>query len=152
MMAARHLDSPVGQGWEPQGFVNYLAAGWRLGEAEAFIRYFRPIIHPGVVSEQPLSPPQTGIDALEKQFRQIFRILPGATATIRSWAAAQPNVYVEFELHAPARHRALDLRTCDRFTVSDGLITRRSVYFDSAVLLRFLGRHPSRWIAALTGS
>jgi SnoaL-like domain len=152
MTSAGRRDSPAGQGWEPDGFINHLAAGWQLGGSEAFIQHFHPIFHPDVVSEQPLSRPRKGIDALESQFRQIFRILPGVTATICSWAASQPNVYVEFELHTPARNRPLELRTCDRFTISGGLITHRSVYFDSAVLLRFLACHPGRWHTALIGS
>lgn len=152
MTSANQPSPPAVQPWDPRGLVNQLTVGWQLGDPQAFIEYFRPIFHPCVVSEQPLSPPRTGIDALEKQFRQIFSLLPGVTATVRSWAAAQPNVYVEFDLHAPARPHSLTLHTCDRFTLSQGLITHRAIYFDPTVLLRFLARHPSRWHAALTTS
>jgi ketosteroid isomerase-like protein len=131
--------------WTPETFIAHLAAGWQLAEPEAFIRHFRPLVHPDVVSRQPLRRPQTGIAVFEQQFRDLFRLLPGATATIKSWACAEPNIYVEFELHAPGGRRPLDMGTCDRFTLSGGLITERVVYSDPAPLLGFLARHPGRW-------
>jgi hypothetical protein len=136
--------------WDPDSLVRHLAAGWKLADPEAFITHFRPVFHPDVTSRQPLSPPRTGISAVEEQFRRIFRLLPGATATIRSWGSAQPNVYVEFELHAPSRRHPLQLHTCDRFTLTHGLVTERAVYFDPTVLLRFIARNPHRWPAALS--
>ena len=136
-------------GWHPGFFVDHLAAGWRLGDPEAFVAHVRPAIHPDVVSAQPMSPVRTGRAALEEQFRGIFRMLPGATAAIRSWGSAEPNVYIEFELTAPAPRRRFRLHTCDRFTLAGGLITERAVYFDPAPLLAFLARHPRRWPAAL---
>src|ERR1035441_4573525 len=60
-------------------------------------------------------------------------------------ACAEPNIYVEFELHAPGGRRPLDMGTCDRFTLSGGLITERVVYPGPGPLLGFLARHPGRW-------
>lgn len=136
--------------FDPGRLITHLAAGWKLGDPDAFITHFRPIFHPDVISRQPLSPPRTGINALEKQFRYIFRLLPGATATICSWGSSEPNVYVEFELRAPSRRHSLQLRTCDRFTLTQGLVTERAVYFDPTVLFRFIARNPHRWPAALS--
>jgi hypothetical protein len=141
--------APRHQGWNPQGFVNHLAAGWQLGDPDAFIAHFRPLIHPDVTSLQPLSAPAIGIDALENQFRGLFQLLPGVTATVRSWGSAEPNVFVEFELRAPARRHPLLLHTCDRFTLHHGQIAERAVYFDTVILLRFLARNPPRWPAAM---
>ncbi len=144
MSLPNRLSSPLGQDWNPEALVEYLGEGWRLGDPDAFTAHFRPVFHPQVISQQPLAPRRVGMDALESQFRLIFKLLPGVTAAIRSWGAGKPNVYVEFELQGP-----LTLRTCDKFTVSDGLITERSVFFDSTVLLGYLIRHPGRWHAAL---
>jgi hypothetical protein len=144
MTVTDHLGSPLGPDWNPEGLVEYLRAGWQLGDPDDFVAHFHPVFHPQVISLQPLGPQRVGVDALESQFRQIFKLLPGVTAAIRSWGAHEPNVYIEFELQGP-----LTLRTCDKFTVSDGLITERSVFFDSIVLLGYLIRHPGRWPAAL---
>jgi hypothetical protein len=135
--------------WDPKAFVDHLAAGWQLSDPDAFVAHFRPVIHPDVISRQPLSKPRVGIDALEKQFRDIFRLLPGATAAIRSWGSAQPNVYVEFQISAPGGGRGFRMNTCDRFTLVNGSITERCVYFDPGALLAFALRRPGRWTALL---
>ena len=141
--------SPLGHDWDPEKFIDYLAAGWHLGDPDAFIEHFYPVLHPQVVSEQPLAPRRIGAAALEDQFRQIFKLLPGCTATIEAWGAGEPNVYVDFELQTPRDRHPLRLRTRDRFTVVDGLITERSVCFDPTLLLLYLIRHPSQWRATL---
>jgi hypothetical protein len=136
----------VDQSWDPDRFVEQLAAGWQLGDPHAFIHHFHLAIHPDVVSKQPLSKTRVGRSALEKQFLSIFRLLPGATAEITSWAVAEPNVYVDLSLTAPGR-RVFRMDTCDRFTIIDGLITERRILFDPGPLVAFVLRHPRRWPA-----
>jgi ketosteroid isomerase-like protein len=139
-------------GWNPHAFIEHLAAGWRLGDAQAFIEHFRPIVCPDVISRQPLAKPQSGIDAFEKQFRDTFRLLPGVTATIKHWDAAEPHVYVEWDIHVPARRRAYRMNSLDRFTLRDGMIAERAIFFDGSALLGFILSHPSRWRAALAAT
>jgi len=136
-------------GWNPQAFIDHLAAGWQLGEPDAFISHFRPIVHPDVISRQPLSKPEKGIEAFERQFRDTFRLLPGVTATIKAWDAVQPHVYVEWDVYAPAGRHPYRMNSLDRFTLRDGMITERAIYFDGSALVGFIARHPRRWRAAL---
>lgn len=129
-------------GWDPEGFIAHLAAGWRLGDPEAFIAHFRPVIHPDVTSQQPLSSELLkGRSALEDEFRMLFALLPGATAEIRRWSATEPNVFVEFGVAVSTYDEPFTLETCDRFTLSKGLITDRRIYFDPRGLLDLAGRH-----------
>lgn len=130
--------------WEPESFVQHLARGWQLGDAEDFVSHFASVIHPDVTSQQPLSEPLRGRTALEHQFRSVFRLLPGMTATIRSWGAAFPNVYVEFDVIVPTGTTPFHFETCDRFTLSEGLIVDRRVYFDPGTLLDFVAGRQSR--------
>lgn len=125
--------------WDPEGFIEHLAAGWSLGDAEAFIDHFRPVIHTDVTSQQPLSSELLkGRSALEDEFRMLFTLLPGTTARIRSWSATPPNVFVEFTVTVTTPDEPFTLETCDRFTLSQGLITDRRVYFDPRGLLDFV--------------
>jgi hypothetical protein len=149
MSATGATEHSVSAGWAPDAFVEHLAAGWQLGEVEAFISHFRRVVHPDIVSRQPLSPPMAGIDAFEKQFRDTFRLLPGVTATIKSWGSAEPNVYVEWDVHAPGGRHPYRMNSLDRFTLEKGLITERAIYFAPGPLLAFIARHPRRWPAAL---
>jgi len=135
--------------WDPHALVGHLAVGWQLPDVEAFINYFHPLVHPDVRSTQPLSPQRVGVDQWDRQFRQIFALLPGVAAIIRSWSATRPHVYVEFDISAPRRRGQFNMTSCDRFALEDGLITERLVYFDPLPLLRHMLRHPRRWPAAI---
>jgi ketosteroid isomerase-like protein len=141
--------SPSSTQWDPDAFIEHLAAGWRLGEGSAFIEHFRPIVCADVISRQPLAKPQTGVEAFEKQFRDTFRLLPGITATIKHWDAVDPQVYVEWDLEAPARPRPYTMNSLDRFTLRDGKIAERAIFFDASKLVAFILTHPARWPAAL---
>lgn len=134
--------------WDPQGFIEHLAAGWRLGDAEAFIAHFRPVIDADVTSQQPLSSELLkGRSALEDEFRILFALLPGATAKILRWSATAPDVFVEFIVTVSSCDEPFTLETCDRFTLSEGRITDRRVYFDPRGLLDFVTRHSQGNIA-----
>lgn len=135
--------------WAPEAFIEDLAAGWQLGDADAFVAHFKPSFHPDVRSSQPLSKPRIGFAALERQFRGIFALLPGVTATVKAWAAAQPNIYVEFEIAASRNGRRLAMTSCDRFTFASGMITERCVYFDPTKLLGFVLPQPALWPSLL---
>lgn len=132
-------------------FIDYLAAGWQLGDPASFLAHFRPVLHPGVVIRQPGARPQTGIAGFERQFRVNFALLPGMTASIVNWAAAGSTVFVEFDVTAPGGRRPLRLAACDRFTLAGGLITERVTHFDPGAVLAFAARQPRRWPALLRG-
>jgi hypothetical protein len=132
----------IDHNWDPGALVGHRDAGWQLSDVDAFINYFHPLVHPDVRSSQPLSPQRVGVEQWDRQFRQIFALLPGVTAMIRSWSATRPHVYVEFDITAPSRQGQFRMTSCDRFTLHDGLITERLVYFDPLPLLRHILCHP----------
>jgi hypothetical protein len=133
--------------WDPQAFVERLAAGWQLGEVEAFVAHFKSMMDPQVSSRQPLAPQETGFAAFERRFRATYALLPGMTAKVLSWGAREPNVYVEWEVSAPGGRGSLALRSCDRFTLRDGLIVERAIHFDPSTILAFAALRPGRWPA-----
>lgn len=142
-------ETEIKDNWDPLALIGHLGAGWQLPDVDAFIDYFHPLVHRDVRSSQPLSPQRVGVEQWDRQFRQIFALLPGVIATIRSWSATRPHVYVEFDITAPRRRRSFYMTSCDRFTLDDGLITERLVYFDPLPLLGHIVRHPRRWPAAI---
>jgi hypothetical protein len=133
--------------WDPQAFVERLAAGWQLGEVEAFVAHFEAMMDPRVISRQPLARQEVGFAAFERRFRATYALLPGMTAKVLSWGAREPNVYVEWEVSAPGARGSLALRSCDRFTLRDGLIVERAIHFDPSVILAFVALRPGRWPA-----
>ncbi|MFB7873769.1 nuclear transport factor 2 family protein [Nocardia sp. NPDC056064] len=103
------------------------------------------ILHPDVVLTQPLSPPMYGIVAAQREFAQIWRLLPDLRAEIDRWRGDDDIVFIEFRLFAHIGRHRIEWPNIDRMILRDGKAIQRMNYFDPLPILPIVARHPSMW-------
>jgi limonene-1,2-epoxide hydrolase len=135
----------------PTRFVDVFAEGWRLPKPDAFLDYFRPLMHPEVTLIQPPFPEARGVEGFETLFRQMFALLPDFTATVQRSTADDRAAVIESACMTRLGGRTIHFDVCDRFTIDDGLIIQRRSYSDPSPVLLAMLRSPAAWPRATRG-
>lgn len=98
-----------------------------------------------VVLIQPLAEPLVGLEACQEEFRRLFGWLSDLRGQVDHWAHRDGALFIEFRLSATLKEELVEWPVVDRFTLRDGLATRRVTYFDPLPLLARVGKTPSSW-------
>jgi len=102
--------------------------------------------HDDVVLIQPLMPKAVGRKQCEEGFARLFRHIPDLHATVKRWAAVEPDVvFIEFTLAGTFGGRPIEWDAVDRFVLRDGLALERISYFDSLPLAIEMALRPRGW-------
>jgi ketosteroid isomerase-like protein len=116
-------------------FVEEFIAGWSQPKPEGFIDYFRQRSHPDVIAKAPLAADQHGVDAYMEGFRSLFVLMPDFTAVVQASSTTGDDVFIESHVTATLGGRRLSFDVVDHFVLRDGLIYRRTAYFDPAPII-----------------
>jgi ketosteroid isomerase-like protein len=130
---------------EAERFVAEFAQGWAEPDVEEFIAYFCARFDPEVRLSQPLASDGVGHDALRKQFRRLFTLIPDISGTVRRWAAREGTVFIELELTGTLGGKRIAWTACDVVVLRDGVVMERRSFFDPGRLLLVVLRRPSAW-------
>jgi hypothetical protein len=103
------------------------------------------LLHEDVVLYQPHLPPIRGRDAACREFRKLFRWLPGLHGEVERYSGSGGVVFIEWELKVPVGRRRLSLPAVDRFRLDGELGIERTVYFDQLRLIAIVALHPRLW-------
>jgi ketosteroid isomerase-like protein len=123
-------------------FVEFFAAGWRLGAGERFFEHFETRLHPDALMIQPLAPPSRGRDEFRATFEPLFRAMPDLHGEVESWGEIPDGVLIELKLSGHLGGRPLTWTTIDRITLEDGLIKERRAFFDPLPLVAAMMLRP----------
>lgn len=94
---------------------------------------------------QPLAEPLVGLESAQEEFRRLFVWLPDLRAHVDHWAYQEGILFIEFRLSATLENELVEWTVVDRFTLRDGLATRRVTFFDPLPLLAKVAKKPSSW-------
>jgi ketosteroid isomerase-like protein len=130
-------------------FVDAFAAGWRLGERDAFLAHFEPLLCDDVRMEQPLAPVAIGIPQFRAQFSQLFALIPDLTGEVDNWGERDDVVFIELTLTGKLGRRPFGWTACDRIVLRDGAIAERRSFFDPRAFGRAVATRPSVWPRAI---
>ena len=138
---------------QAQEFVEFFAAGWQLGaaDAEGFFRHFGPRMHPDTVLIQPVAAPASGPRALRQLFAPLFKAIPDLRGEVKRWGETADGVFIEVTLSGHLGHKSLEWTVVDRIILEDNLIRERRSYFDPAPLLRAALLRPRSSLPLLVG-
>ncbi|HEX7827022.1 MAG TPA: nuclear transport factor 2 family protein [Mycobacterium sp.] len=125
-------------------FVEFFAAGWKLGapESDDFFRHFGLRMHPDTVLLQPIARPARGPGALRKLFAPLFKAVPDLTGEVQHWGETADGVFIELTLRGHLGGRPVEWTVVDRITLVDGLIRERRSYFDPVPLMKAMALRP----------
>ena len=128
-------------------WVEAFASGWRAPTGpDVFADHFERLFADDARLIQPDLPALVGHSGLREGFaRPLFTLLPDARATVLSWAAKGPELFIELEIHATLRGRPIVLTSIDHITLRDGLAIERRASPDPLPLLRAAHPHPTTW-------
>ena len=130
---------------EAERFVAEFAQGWAEPVYEEFIAHFCARFDPEVRLSQPLTSDGVGHDALRKQFRHLFTLIPDISGTVRRWAAREGTVFIELELTGTLGGKRIAWTACDVVVLRDGVVMERRSFFDPGGLFLAILRRPSAW-------
>lgn len=130
-----------------QRWVEAFAEGWRAPtDADSFCDHFDPWLSDDVRMVQPQLPTLVGkADFRERFARPLFELLGDIRGTVGSWAASGDVVFIELTIRGRIGGRAVALRTIDKITLRDGLVTERIASLDPTPLLAAVARSPRAW-------
>lgn len=115
-------------------FVGRFGAAWAAG-AEG-LRGFEELLTPDIVLTQPLLPEARGPAGFRAQFDALFAAVPDLRGEVLSWGPTDDGVLIELALRGTLGGRSLELVTCDRVVLRDGLMAARHARMDVTPLLR----------------
>jgi hypothetical protein len=119
---------------EVVAFVERFGAAWGAG-AEG-LRGFEALVTPDVLLVQPLLPTARGLDGFRAQFDALFQALPDLRGEVLRWGATADGALIELALRGTLGGRAVELVTCDRIVLRDGLLAERHARMDVLPLVR----------------
>jgi ketosteroid isomerase-like protein len=129
-------------------FVDGFARSWAAPTVESHSALW----HDDIVLIQPLMPKAIGRKACEDGFARLFGLIPDLHATVRRWAATEPDVvFIEFTLAGTFGGRPIEWDAVDRFVLRDGLALERVSYFDSMPFALEMALRPRGWRRLATG-
>jgi ketosteroid isomerase-like protein len=121
-------------------FAERFDRAWRSGRRG--LREFEAIVAPNVVLTQPLMPTARGLEAFRAQFDAIFDAIPDLRGEVMAWGATEDGVLIDLALHGTVAGRPLELVTCDRIVLREGLLAERHARMDPLPLVRAGLRSP----------
>jgi ketosteroid isomerase-like protein len=130
---------------EAERFVAEFAQGWAGLDVEEFIAYFCARFDPEIRLSQPLASDGVGHEALRKQFRRLFTLIPDISGTVQRWAARDGTVFIELELTGTLGGKRIAWTACDVVVLRNGVAVERRSFFDPGRLLLAILRRPSAW-------
>ena len=136
---------------EVQAWVEAFADGWRAPRnADAFCDHFEPWLAHDVRLVQPMSRPIVGHRAFREQFaRPLFELMPDLHGTVEGWASTGDTMYIELRIEGTLGRRNVEMRTCDRITLVDGVAVERRAHLDPTPLLAAIALTPRVWRRAI---
>jgi hypothetical protein len=132
--ATRHDNGAATATGDVATFVEGFDAAWRAG-AEG-LRGFEALITPDVLLTQPLLPTAHGPAAFRAQFDTLFAAIPDLRGEVLSWGASADGVLIDLRLRGTLGGRPVELITCDRIVLRDGLMAERHARMDPLPLVR----------------
>ncbi len=132
--ATRHDEGTTTATGDVARFVKRFDAAWRAG-AEG-LRGFEALITSDVLLTQPLLPAARGPAAFRAQFDAIFAAIPDLRGEVLAWGASADGALIDLRLHGTLGGRPVELITCDRIVLRDGLMAERHARMDALPLLR----------------
>lgn len=120
-------------------FVARFEAAWKVGTTKALAT----ILHPDVFLVQPLAPALRGRNLALRVLGDFLALMPAPRIRIHRWTAAGDGVVlIEFSFYGTVGRRAVQLDLVDSVELVDGLVVRRTAYFNSAPLVRAVLTQP----------
>ena len=132
--ATRHDNGAATATGDVATFVEGFDAAWRAG-AEG-LRGFEALITPDVLLTQPLLPTARGPAAFRAQFDTLFAAIPDLRGEVLGWGASADGVLIDLRLRGTLGGRPVELITCDRIVLRDGLMAERHARMDPLPLVR----------------
>jgi ketosteroid isomerase-like protein len=121
----------------PEDTVRSYLAAFAGGDPDVIAAH----VAPGFVNEHAsaLGVRSEGVDAYRSRLPAFLASLPGLRYDVESVIADGDRVAVEYRLTATCDGRPIDVRGAMVLDVADGLISRRTDYWDSLTYLRQTG-------------
>jgi ketosteroid isomerase-like protein len=139
-------DQPVAAGGEQaQAFVRRFEQAWREGRQG--LRDFEAVTAPNVVLTQPLTPAGRGIADFHAQFDAIFDAMPDLRGEVLAWGATADGVLIDLALRGTLGGRPVELHTCDRIVLRDGVMVERHARMDPLPLIKAVALSPRTALA-----
>ena len=89
-----------------------------------------------VLLVQPLLPTARGVPAFRAQFDGIFAAMPDLRGELLAWGEIDGGVLIDLALRGTLGGRPVELITCDRIVLRDGLMAERHARMDVLPLVR----------------
>ena len=99
---------------------------------------------PDVLLVQPLLPTARGVPAFRAQFDGIFAAMPDLRGEVLAWGETDDGVLIDLALRGTLGGRPVELITCDRVVLRDGLMAERHARMDVLPLVRASMASPAR--------
>lgn len=119
-------------------FVARFEAAWTAGTTTALAA----ILHPDVHLVQPLASPLRGRSAALHALGNFLALMPAPSICIHRWTAAGQFVIIEFSFQGSVGRRPVQLDLVDSIELVDGLVHRRTAYFNPVPLVRAVLTQP----------
>lgn len=130
-------------------FVRELDEAWRIASYAQLAERVSPLFSPGARLSQPLAPDGRGLGGFKRALAGLITLAPDLRGRVVGWAADRQLLYVEFELAGTIGRRRLQLRTCDRIVLRDGIAVERHVFMNPLPLLVAILAQPAVWPRAV---
>jgi ketosteroid isomerase-like protein len=121
-------------------FAERFDLAWRSGRDG--LSEFEAIVAPDVVLTQPLMPTARGLEAFRAQFDAIFDAIPDLRGEVMAWGATDDGVLIDLRLRRTVAGKPVELISCDRIVLREGLLAERHARMDPLPLIRASLRSP----------
>jgi SnoaL-like protein len=121
-------------------FVERFDRAWRAGREG--LRDFEALVAPDVTLTQPMLPVSHGLEGFRAQFDAIFDAVPDLRGEVMAWGATDDGVLIDLALRGTVAGKPVELVTCDRVVIRDGLMVARHARMDPLPLVRAALRSP----------